>query len=271
MSALVSRVVVAVPLIAFAVYAVYAGGWVMTAGAVVAAVLAVHELYVMTRQFRPLIPAGMVGVILLPIAVHHGGLAWATGPIFLAFLLAFWLSAIGDVRQHATVQLSVTVFGVIWIGLGLSMLIAIRDIPGPGNWGRVLLLAVFLGVVLSDTAAYIFGRMFGRRRLAGEISPNKTVEGLMAGLVCGFLAVFFTVYHQPSAVPLSPLHAIELALAITVAGPIGDLFESYVKRDMGVKDTGRILGGHGGVLDRIDALLFAGAAAYFVALAIGRA
>ena len=127
------------------------------------------------------------------------------------------------------------------------------------------------GRVALDTAAYVFGRMFGRRRLAGEISPNKTVEGLAAGLVCGFLAVFFTVYHQPSSDPLSPLHAIELALAITIAGPIGDLFESYLKRDMGVKDTGRILGGHGGVLDRVDALLFAGAAAYFVALAIGRA
>ncbi len=271
MSSLVSRVLIAVPLLIVAIYAVYAGGWVMTAAVTVAAVLAVHELYVMTRQFRPLIPAGMLGVILLPLAVHHGGVAWSAGPIFLVILLAFWLSAVGDVRQHATVQISVTIFGVIWIGLGLSLLIAMRDVPGPGNWGRVLLLAVVLGVVVSDTAAYIFGRMFGRRRLAGEISPNKTVEGLMAGIVCGFLAVFFTVYKQPSSVPLSPIHAIELALAITVASPIGDLFESYIKRDMGVKDTGRMLGGHGGILDRIDALLFAGAAAYAVAIIIGRA
>jgi phosphatidate cytidylyltransferase len=269
-NALVSRVLIAVPLLIVAVYAVYVGGWVMTAVAVVTGVIALHELYVMTRQFRPLIPAGMIGVILIPIAIHHGGLAWATAPLFLVLLLAFWLSAVGDVRQHAVVQLSVTIFGLVWIGLGLGLLVAIRDIPGPGQWGRVLLLAVFLGVWLSDTAAYLFGRMFGRRRLAGEISPNKTVEGLIAGLVCGFLAVFFTVYKQPAGVPLSPIHATEFALAITFAGPVGDLFESYLKRDMGVKDTGRILGGHGGVLDRIDALLFAGAAAYFVALAIGR-
>jgi phosphatidate cytidylyltransferase len=269
-NALVSRVLIAVPLLIVAVYAVYVGGWVMTAVAVVTAVIAVHELYVMTREFRPLIPAGMVGVILIPIAIHRGGLEWATAPLFLVLLLAFWLSAVGDVRQRAVVQLAVTLLGVVWIGLGLGLLVAIRDIPGPGQWGRVLLLAVFLGVWLSDTAAYLFGRMFGRRRLAGQISPNKTVEGLVAGLVCGFLAVFFTVYKQPSGMPLSPIHAIEFALAITFAGPIGDLFESYLKRDMGVKDTGRILGGHGGVLDRIDALLFAGAAAYFVALAIGR-
>ncbi len=271
MNALISRVVIAVPLLILAVYAVYVGGWVMTAVAVVTAVVAVHELYVMTREFRPLIPAGMLGVILIPIAIHQGGLAWATAPLFGALLLAFWLSAVGDVRQHAVVQLAVTLLGVIWVGLGLGLLVAIRDIPGPGEWGRVLLLAVFLGVWLSDTAAYLFGRMFGHRRLAGQISPNKTVEGLVAGLVCGFLAVFFTVYHQPSSQPLSPIHATEFALAITLAGPVGDLFESYLKRDMGVKDTGRILGGHGGVLDRIDALLFAGAAAYFVALAIGRA
>jgi phosphatidate cytidylyltransferase len=97
------------------------------------------------------------------------------------------------------------------------------------------------------------------------------VEGFVAGLVFGFAAVFFTIYHEPAGVPLAPLHAIELALVVTVTAPLGDLFESYLKRDMGVKDTGTVLGGHGGVLDRIDALLLAGSAAYFMALAIGRA
>jgi phosphatidate cytidylyltransferase len=270
-SALLSRVLIAIPLLALTVYAVYRGGWFLAIGVAIAATLAVHEFYVMTRPFRPLIPAGMLGTILVPVAVEHGGLAWIMGPAFLTLLLAFWLSAVADVRQHAVAQISVTLLGVIWVGVGLTMLVAIRDIPEPASWGRVLLLAVFLGVWLSDTAAYIFGRMFGRRKLASAISPNKTMEGFAAGLVCGFLAVFFTVYHQPSSVPLSTLHAIEIALAVTLAGPIGDLFESYLKRDMGVKDTGRLLGGHGGVLDRVDALLFAGAAAYFVALAIGRA
>ena len=164
----------------------------------------------------------------------------------------------GDVRQHAVVQLAVTLFGVVWIGLGLGLLVAIRDIPGPADWGRVLLLAVFLGVWLSDTAAYLFGRMFGRRRLAGADLAEQDGGGARRRAGVRFLAVFFTVYHQPrrsrcrrSTRPSSPLRSRS-------PGPIGDLFESYLKRDMGVKDTGRILGGHGGVLDRIDALLFAG-------------
>jgi phosphatidate cytidylyltransferase len=84
------------------------------------------------------------------------------------------------------------------------------------------------------------------------------------------VAVFLTLYNQPSQDPISPLNALEFAVAIAAASPVGDLFESYLKRDMGVKDTGRLLGGHGGVLDRIDGLLFAGAAAFFVALALHR-
>ena len=92
----------------------------------------------------------------------------------------------------------------------------------------------------------------------------------MIGFVLGAVAVFFTLYNQPDGDPISPLNALEFAVAIAAASPVGDLFESYLKRDMGVKDTGRLLGGHGGVLDRIDALLFAGAAAFFVALALHR-
>jgi phosphatidate cytidylyltransferase len=270
-SQLASRVLIAIPLVAYAIWAVYAGGWVMVAGAVVAAVLALHEFYAMTRELRPLVPAGFAGVALLLVGIHEGGSAWAVAPLLATLVLAFWLSAVAEVRQRASVQLAVTLFGVVWVGYGLGFLVAIRDIPGPGAWGRQLLLAVFLGVWLSDTAAYGVGRMFGRRRLASQISPNKTVEGLVAGLAVGFATVFFTIYHYPNSVPLSPLHTLEVAAAVAVAAPVGDLFESYLKRDMGVKDTGHILGGHGGVLDRIDALLFAGTAAYFVALAIGRA
>jgi phosphatidate cytidylyltransferase len=268
---LVTRILVAVPLIAVAVYAAYAGGWVLAGLAAIVAVLAVNEFYAMLRDLKPLIPAGVPGAALVVVAIHRGGLGWALAPLFGTLAVAFWLSAVSDVRQRASVQLAVTVFGVVWVGYGIGLLVAIRDIAGPGDWGRDLLLAVFLGVWISDSAAYAVGRMFGRRRLASVISPNKTVEGFVAGLVFGFAAVFFTVYHQPTDVPLSPLHSVELAAAVTLAAPLGDLFESYLKRDVGVKDTGRILAAHGGVLDRLDALLFAGAAAYFVALAIGRA
>jgi phosphatidate cytidylyltransferase len=270
-SQLASRVLLAVPLAGLTIYAVLRGGWIVALPAAAAAVIASHEFAAMTRHLRPLTPVGLVGAPAVVVAVHQGGIVWGTAPLAATLVAAFWLSAVAEVRQSATVQLSVTTLGVVWIGLGFGFLVAIRDIGGPSGWGRELLLAVLLGVWGSDIAAYGAGRLVGRRKLAEQISPNKTVEGLVAGIVVGVAVVFFTLYHQPHADPLAPLHALELGLAVAVAAPAGDLFESYLKRDAGIKDTGRLLGAHGGMLDRVDALLWAAPAAYFVALAIGRA
>jgi phosphatidate cytidylyltransferase len=270
-SQLVSRIVLAVPLAALVVYATLRGGWIVAIPAAIAAVIASHEFSGLTRNLRPLTPVGLAGAAGVVVAIHEGGIAWATAPLALTLVAAFWLSAVAEVRQSAAVQLAVTTFGVVWIGLGFGFLVAIRDIPAPSGWGRELLLAVLLGVWGSDIAAYAAGRLFGRRKLAEQISPNKTVEGLIAGLIAGTAIVFFTLYHQPHSDPLSPLHALELGLAVAAAAPAGDLFESYLKRDAGVKDTGSLLGAHGGMLDRVDALLWAAPATYFVALAIGRA
>ncbi len=271
MNNLASRIVFALPLGAAAIYAVLEGGWLLVAVAAVAAVVALHEFYAMVRDLRPLVPAGFAGVLAAIVAVHHGGVAWAAGPMVAMLVLAFWLLAVAEVRQAAVVQLSATAFGGLWIGLGFTFIIAVRDLPGQHDLGKELLLAVLIGVWASDIAAFAVGRLFGRRLLAAEISPAKTVEGFVAGLVAGTAAVFFTLYREPHGEPLSTLHAFEFGLAIALATPVGDLLESYVKRDMGVKDSGRLLGGHGGMLDRVDALLLAAPAAYFLALAIGRA
>jgi phosphatidate cytidylyltransferase len=269
-SGLTGRVLVAIPLAAVAIAAVVIGGWPMVALALVVGVIAMHEFGLLTRELRPLTVSGFAGVIGVVAATHQGGLTWSLAPLLATLLLGFWLSAIADVRQAAVVQLGVTLLGVTWIGYGLACIVALRDVHEPSGWGKQLVIAVFVGVWVSDTFAYFGGRMFGRRKLASEISPNKTVEGLLIGFGLGAAAVFFALYNEPSGDPISPLNALEFAVAIGVASPVGDLFESYLKRDMGVKDTGRLLGGHGGVLDRIDGLLFAGAAAYFVALALGR-
>jgi phosphatidate cytidylyltransferase len=269
-SGLTGRILVAIPLAVVAIAAVIIGGWPMVALAAAVGVICVHEYGALTRSLRPLTMAGFAGVLGIVVATHKGGLDWSLAPLLATLLLAFWLSAIADVRQAAVVQLGVTLLGVVWIGYGLAFMVALRDIVDPSTWGKQLLIAVFIGVWVSDTFAYFGGRMFGRRKLASEISPNKTVEGLLIGFVLGTAAVFFALYNEPAADPISPLNALEFAVAIAAASPVGDLFESYLKRDMGVKDTGTLLGGHGGMLDRIDGLLLAGAAAYFVALALGR-
>jgi phosphatidate cytidylyltransferase len=125
-------------------------------------------------------------------------------------------------------------------------------------------VATFLG----DTAAYFGGRYFGTRPLAPRISPNKTLEGLVAGILGGAAAFWAAGLYQDW---LSGDDAILIGLMVAVAAPIGDLFESMIKRDLAVKDTGRLFGAHGGVLDRLDAAFFTVVVGYYAAVAFGYA
>ena len=120
--------------------------------------------------------------------------------------------------------------------------------------------------LLGDTAAYFGGRGWGRTPLAPRISPNKTLEGAVTGFIGGTLAFWFAGLYQDW---LTGRDAIVIGAFVALAAPIGDLFESLVKRDLGVKDTGRFFGAHGGVLDRLDAVLFTIVAGYFAAVGLG--
>jgi phosphatidate cytidylyltransferase len=127
-----------------------------------------------------------------------------------------------------------------------------------------VLVDVLVGTFLGDTAAYLGGRAFGRRPLAPEISPSKTVEGLFCGMFIAILTVFLAGLYQDW---LTQGDALLLGIAVAVFGPIGDLFESLIKRDAGAKDAGKLFGAHGGALDRLDAALFTIVAGYYVWLA----
>jgi phosphatidate cytidylyltransferase len=133
----------------------------------------------------------------------------------------------------------------------------LRELPH----GNGVVIDVLLGTFIGDTGAYIGGRLFGRRALAPSISPNKTVEGLFCGALAAILAVFVAGGFQTW---MTQSNALLLGIAVAVFGPIGDLFESVVKRDSGVKDAGTLFGPHGGVLDRADAALFTVVAGYYV-------
>jgi phosphatidate cytidylyltransferase len=134
--------------------------------------------------------------------------------------------------------------------------------------GRLIAFAVVLTVFAADTLAYFVGRFLGRHRLAPRLSPKKTWEGLAGGAAAGVFVSFIALYDKRHDY-LSVWQAVVLGLVVVTAAVLGDLFESALKRDLEVKDTGRLLGGHGGMLDRVDALLFAAPAAYFLVISFG--
>ena len=175
------------------------------------------------------------------------------GSLFATVALAFLLKGLADTRQSATVAVGGTVLGVTWIGLGLVALLALRALP---EHGRLAAFTVLIAVWAGDTFAYLVGRVVGRHKLAPTISPGKTWEGFVGGTAATVFVTFVALYKDRDEF-LSIGQALLLGAALAAAAPLGDLFESLLKRDMGVKDSGRLLAGHGGVLDRIDAQLFA--------------
>jgi len=124
---------------------------------------------------------------------------------------------------------------------------------------------VLVGTFATDTGAYATGRMFGSHRIAPDLSPNKTVEGLVGGFLIGTMAFWFAGLYQDW---LSGVEALIIGAAVAAIGPVGDLFSSMVKRDLGKKDTGRLFGPHGGLLDRLDAVFFTIVVGYYLAVGL---
>jgi phosphatidate cytidylyltransferase len=260
---LVSRLLVAAVGLPLVLGIVWLGGWWLFILAAAVGVLALHEYYEMTRPLRPILIAGYLGLLLTLIAEEAGGLVWVGGGLFTTFALAFLLRGAGG-RQSATVSVGATMLGVAWIGLGLVYLLALRDLP---DRGRLCAFTVLLAVWAGDTLAFAVGRLVGRHKLAPTVSPGKTWEGLIAGTLATVFVTFVALYDTRDEF-LSIGQAVLLGLAIAVAAPLGDLFESQVKRDSGVKDTGKAFGAHGGALDRLDAAFFTLVAGYYVWLAL---
>jgi phosphatidate cytidylyltransferase len=264
MTPLVSRVIVALVGLPVVLLIVYAGGWWLFALCAVASVLALHEYALMTRSLRPVVLAAYAGALLSLLGAHLGGLEWTVGGFLTTLLLAFVLHWVAETRQSATVAVASTVLGAAWIGLCLGHLILLRDISD----GRLATFTVLLAIWAGDIGAFFAGRMIGRHKLAPRLSPGKTWEGFLFGTVATVFVAFVALYDQGY---LSIPQSLLLGGVIAVAAPAGDLFESALKRDMQVKDSGRLLAAHGGVLDRIDSLLFAVVASYYLLRALDAA
>jgi phosphatidate cytidylyltransferase len=262
MSNLISRVMVGAVGLPVVLGVVWLGGWWLFGLVAAAALVAVHEFVTMARPLRPLAPAAYVGTMLALVGARHGGVVWMLGGFLTTFVVAFVLNAFSTTRAPSTVAIGSTVLGSAWIGFGLGHILLLRELHVQP---RLVVFAILLTVWAADTFAYFGGRLLGRHRLAPTLSPGKTWEGFVIGSIVGIFVAFVALYSERNHY-LVMWQAVVLGLVVVLAAASGDLFESMLKRDMQVKDTGRLLGGHGGILDRIDALLFAAPAAFYLIL-----
>jgi phosphatidate cytidylyltransferase len=257
-----ARVIVALPAAGIAVAMVVIGGLALAVPLGILGALALTELHRMAGRPAPPWWLGHIAIAALPIVALAGGREAVLGALAAGLPLAFAGLALRGRVDGALGSLAVTALALVWIGVAFAHGVLVRELPH-GTW---LLVDVMIGTFIGDTAAHLFGSAFGRHKLAPRISPAKTIEGLVAGVVVGTAAVVgAAAIWQPW---LDAGDALLLGVGITVAAPLGDLFESLLKRSAGVKDSGTLFGPHGGVLDRIDALLFAAPAAYYLSLVL---
>jgi phosphatidate cytidylyltransferase len=247
---------------AVAIFIIAQGGLVFALGIAVLGILALHELYSMTRGVRPVDVAGFLALVGAVLAALFGQPFHVLLALAAAFPVTYAIAVARPWREHVSWAVAVTLFGVLWVGLPLAHAVFLREL----EHGGALLVDALIATFVGDSIAYSAGKAWGRRKLAPGVSPNKTWEGMIAGIVGGTIALWaFEAAYQEF---MTAGQALLIGLAVALAAPVGDLFESLIKRDLDVKDTGGLFGPHGGVLDRLDAVFFSVPVAYYVSLAV---
>jgi phosphatidate cytidylyltransferase len=270
-SDLAGRVLVALIAAPVAILLVLEGGEVFALGLAVLGVIALGELYTLMERVRPPALAGFLTLIALLAAATYGEPRQVVMVLVAAFPVTFFLALARPRRANVSWAIAVTLFGVLWIGLAMVHAIWLRDlsIEQDGQTigtGMGLVFDVLIATFVGDTFAYFVGRAYGRSQFAPLISPNKTIEGLFGGIVGGTLAFWCAGLYQDW---LTGWDALLIGFLVAITAPLGDLFESLVKRDLEVKDTGTLFGAHGGVLDRLDAVMFTVVVGYYAAVGLG--
>lgn len=274
--------VVAVPII---LWLVYQGGWFFTGFVELLVVLGIKEYYDMAQAkgIRPNTAIGYAAVLPMPVFMHTvtadastPGNVFFFPMLFLAAVLLIMATELWRKESAPIVNTATTLFGLLYVGLGMSSLVGVRNIfrfnvpwsqsampTAIGGQtieqfidreGFLLVVMMFVAVWVCDSVAYFVGRAIGNHKIAPLISPKKSWEGGIAGLVgaaCAFAGLGGWLLPH-----LSMVHTVILGALIGVVGPIGDFAESWLKRDAGVKDSSAIIPGHGGILDRFDSILF---------------
>ncbi|WP_119067978.1 phosphatidate cytidylyltransferase [Rubrobacter indicoceani] len=250
------RTLTAIALAPIIIFGIVIGDWAVLALALVVIGIAAYEL---SRALEPLpfnaaLVAGVTPVLL---SIPFGTVGILAGSILSLPWALVWLAGRSDVRTLRAI-LAILLMSV-WVGVPMAHLGLISDLAN----GRLLIVIAIVGPWISDAGAYIFGRLFGRHLLFPTLSPKKTVEGGVGGLV---LTTAIVGWFSLEVLGFDPVKSIILGLMVSVASQAGDLFESTLKRILDIKDLGKILPGHGGMLDRIDSLLFTAPAVYYISL-----
>lgn len=259
-SDLFTRILVAIPLAIATIIFNNIGGLPFALFIIAAGLICMHELYGLLSIWRPIALIGLAAVVLMVLVARSGNTAHVLEVAVAAVPVALLAVIISD-RRRPTIAIAGTLLGIYYVGFAFAHAELLRQLPH----GDGVFLDVLIGTFVGDTGAYLGGRLFGRRPLAPAVSPNKTVEGLVCGMLVAILAVFLAGLYQTW---LSQGHAILLGVAVAIVAPLGDLFESVIKRDAGAKDSGSVFGPHGGALDRLDGALFAVVVGYYIWLAV---
>jgi phosphatidate cytidylyltransferase len=259
-SELLQRILVAIPLALATIIFINLGGIAFAVFMIAAGWICLYELYGLLARWRPIAVIGFAALAAMVLLARSEGQGGVLGTMVAAVPVLLVAVLMRD-QPRPTVAIGGTLFGIYWIGLAFAHVELLEQL----HHGNRVLLDVLIGTFVGDTGAYLGGRLFGRRPLAPRISPNKTVEGLLCGMVAAVIAVFIAGLYQDW---LTQGKALELGLAVAVLGPLGDMFESLVKRDAGAKDAGTLFGPHGGILDRVDSALFTVVVGYYIWLSV---
>lgn len=240
--------------------------WGFTLFVTTLAAVGLYEFYALVRfaGHSPETIGGIVAGTVVTLSGHFGSLWLTTGLLYAA---TFLVSALHILRgQRSVAGLAASAFGVFYVGWFGAHLVLLRQVP---QLGSGLVTALLVSVVLTDSAAYFVGSQFGRHKMAPAISPNKSWEGSIGGIVftllgMAILCVLQYEFNWEAFPPLGLHWYLLMGLALSVAAQVGDFAESALKRDAGVKDSGVLFPGHGGVLDRCDGFLYASPCLYYL-------
>jgi phosphatidate cytidylyltransferase len=241
--------------------AIILGGYFIFGLAIVLTAVGLHEYYTILRPYRPNLLVGYIAGLGVIVGAFFLGIQGLLLGLAALMILTFFWSIFGELGAHLVGRMAMTAFGVLWIAGGFAYVLLLRGL----NHGVALAILLLACTILADSFAYFVGKAVGRHKLAPHISPGKTIEGAVGGLIGSVIAALLVRIYSDW---MPTKDAIILGLAIGIVGQWGDLFESVFKRDFRVKDSGRLLPGHGGILDRFDSLLFAGFVGYWAAVGL---